>query len=104
MEKNVVENRCRQYRDQLVTLGDLEQFKVELLTEFKALLKGNGVQPGKKWLKTHEVRKMLGISAGKLLTLRINGTLPYTKIGGVIYYDQEDIQQMFTAKKFQHPK
>lgn len=91
------------YREQLITVDDLEQFKVELLTEFKTLLKGTGVQPGKKWLKTHEVRKMLGISSGKLLTLRINGTLPYTKIGGVIYYDQDDIQQMFIAKKFQHP-
>ncbi len=71
--------------------------------EFKVLLRGNGLQPGKKWLKTHEVRKMLNISSGKLLTLRINGTLPYTKIGGVIYYDQEDIQQMFSSRKFQHP-
>ena len=95
-------NSTKIYREQLITVDDLEQFKLELLTEFRALLKGNGTQPGKKWLKTHEVRKMLGISSGKLLTLRINGTLPYTKIGGVIYYDQEDIQQMFISKKFQH--
>ena len=96
------ENNPKIYREQLITVDDLEQFKLDLLTEFKALLKGNGTQSGKKWLKTDEVRKMLGISAGKLLTLRINGTLPYTKIGGVIYYDQEDIQQMFISKKFQH--
>lgn len=91
-------------RDQLVTIEDLEQFKSELLEAFKVLLKNNDLQPGKKWLKTHEVRKMLNISAGKLLTLRINGTLPYTRIGGVIYYDQDDIQQMFISGKFQHPK
>jgi hypothetical protein len=103
MEKKVIENRFRLHRDQLVTLGDLEQLKEELITEFKALLKGNGIQAGKKWLKTSEVRKMLGISPGKLLTLRVNGSLPYTRIGGVLYYDQDDIQQMFASKKFKHP-
>jgi hypothetical protein len=97
------QNNTKIYREQLITVDDLEQFKLDLLTEFKAILKGSGGQPGKKWLKTHEVRKMLGISSGKLLTLRINGTLPYTKIGGVIYYDHDDIQQMFASKKFQHP-
>jgi hypothetical protein len=75
---------------------------LELLELLKPLLKGNGTTPVKKWLKSDEVRKLLDISAGKLLTLRINGTLPYTKIGGVIYYDQDDINQMFSSRKFQH--
>jgi hypothetical protein len=34
---------------------------------------------------------MLGISPGTLQNLRINGTLPYTKVGGVIYYAYEDL-------------
>jgi hypothetical protein len=99
---NNLERKQKLYRDQLVTVDDLEQFKTELLESFKTLLKGNGIAPAKKWLKSHEVRKLLGISAGKLLTLRINGSLPYTKIGGVIYYDQEDIQKMFESRKFSH--
>jgi len=102
MGTSMMENKQRLYRDQLLTVGDLEQFKAELLAEFKALLKSGGVQPAKKWLKTSEVRKILDVSPGKLLTLRVNGTLPYTKIGGVIYYDQDDIQQMFSSRKFQH--
>ncbi|WP_113662422.1 helix-turn-helix domain-containing protein [Pedobacter nanyangensis] len=101
--KNPLENRPRLYREQLLTVEDMEQFKFELLEAMKKLLKSNGTPPPKKWLKTDEVRKILGISAGKLLNLRINGTLPYTKIGGVIYYDQDDIQQMFSSRKFQHP-
>ena len=51
-------------------------------------------QPGaksKKWLKSPEVRELLSISTGTLQNLRINGTLPYTKIGGVIYYDYDEI-------------
>lgn len=99
---NNLERKQKLYRDQLVTVDDLEQLKTELLESFKILLKGNGIAPVKKWLKSNEVRKLLGISAGKLLTLRINGSLPYTKIGGVIYYDQEDIQKMFESRKFSH--
>lgn len=101
--KNSLENRQRLYRDQLLTVEDLEHFKMELLELLRPVLKGNNNAQAKKWLKTEEVRKMLGISAGKLLTLRINGTLPFTKIGGVIYYDQDDISQMFSSRKFQHP-
>jgi hypothetical protein len=33
------------------------------------------------------------VSAGTLQTLRINGTLQYTKIGGIIYYDFDHIQK-----------
>jgi hypothetical protein len=29
-----------------------------------------------------------------LQTLRINGTIPYTKVGGIIFYDKKDIQQI----------
>jgi hypothetical protein len=55
-------------------------------------------QPTKKWLKTHEVRKLLNISPGTIQTLRTNGTLPYKKIGHIIYYDIADIQRMLDAK------
>jgi hypothetical protein len=41
----------------------------------------------------------LGLSIGKLQTLRINGTLAYTKIGGIIYYDHEDIVKMMESRK-----
>jgi len=45
------------------------------------------------------VKKLLGISPGTLQNLRINGTLPFTKIGGVILYDYEDIQKMLSNHK-----
>jgi hypothetical protein len=68
-------------------------FKQELLEELKELIIKLPTQQ-KKWLKSPEVRKMLGISPGTLQNLRINGTLPYTKIGGVVYYAYEDIQKV----------
>lgn len=89
------------FREQLITVDDLQDFKLELLNEIKTLLKGNGASLGKKWMKSEEVREMLGLSIGKLQTLRINGTLPFTKIGGVIYYDHEDIVNMMLSRKIQ---
>ena len=84
---------------QILTTDDLREFQEVLLEEIKKLLRQSGVQPTKKWLKSPEVRKMLAISPGTLQNLRINGTLPYTKIGGVIYYDYEDIQKMLADHK-----
>jgi len=87
---------------QIVTTDDLLELKVELLENFKRLLKEHGGQPSKKWLKSPEVRKLLDISPGTLQNLRINGTLPYTKMGGALYYDYEDIQKILLANKTQN--
>lgn len=83
----------------ILTIEDLHDFKKELLQELKSLFPNN--QPGnqKKWLKSKEVRNMLGISPGTLQTLRINGTIPYSKVGGVIYYDNDEIQRILYANK-----
>jgi len=77
---------------QILTTEDLQNFKSELFTELKAFLKTDAT-PIKKWLKSDEVKKILKVSPGTLQTLRINGTLQYTKIGGIIYYDYEHIQK-----------
>jgi len=86
---------------QILTTDDLKEFKVDMLEEIKKLLRQNGVQPVKKWLKSPDVRKLLSISPGTLQNLRVNGTLPYTKIGGVIYYDYDEIQKMLQGQKNQ---
>ena len=77
---------------QILTTEDLQTFKSELFTELKSLLKTDST-PVKKWLKSDEVKKILKVSPGTLQTLRINGTLQYTKLGGIIYYDYEHIQK-----------
>lgn len=82
----------------IITTDDLQTFKIELLEDIKRLLKESNGQPGKKWLKSYEVQKVLGISAGTLQTLRNNETIEYTKIGGVIYYDYNEIQKMLNPK------
>ncbi len=87
------------YRDQLVTLGDLKEFKDDLLLSIKAIIQGNAPQPGKKWLKSYEVKKLMNISTGTLQNLRANGTLPHSKIGGSIYYDADLINKVLAGQK-----
>lgn len=82
------------FRDQLITLGDLEKFKTELLADLQRLIQSPAQNQQKQWLKSVEVRKLLGISPGTLQTLRINGTLPFSKIGSLIYYKYEDIYRL----------
>lgn len=81
-------------RDQLLTVGDLEIFRTELIQEISDLLKNAIGSPAKKWLKSTEVKKLLGISTGTLQNLRINGTLSYSKIGGTAYYDYDEIAKL----------
>lgn len=76
----------------LLTQEDLHHFKTELFNELKGILK-HAADPPKKWLKSEEVKKILKVSPGTLQTLRINGTLQYTKLGGIIYYDFEHIEK-----------
>lgn len=83
---------------QIITQEDLTEFRLTLLQDLKDLLTKNG-QSEKKWLKSKEVRTLLNISPGTLQTLRINGTLTYTKVGGIIYYDQLDIDKLLSRNK-----
>ena len=77
---------------EIITKDDLRQFKTELLNDIKTIFKPQ--EKVKKWLKSAEVRKLLNISPGTLQNLRINGTLHYTKIGGMMYYKLEDITRL----------
>lgn len=82
---------------EVITKDDLHQLKEEILNEISALLEGRKEQ--KKWLKSTDVREMLGISPGTLQNLRVNGTLPFTKVGGTIYYAHEDVLKVLQKNK-----
>ncbi len=94
-------------RNRLVTLEDLREFqkelktdlKIELIMAFKAMIADQTQQPAKKWLKSWEVRKLLNLSPGTLQTLRDNGTIPFSKIGGIFYYDPTDIDKEIEKRK-----
>ena len=83
----------------IITTEDLQEFKLELLEKIKAMINHQSGFAQKKWLKSPEVRDLLSISPGTLQNFRINGTLPYSKVGGVIYYDYEEIQKVLEVNR-----
>jgi hypothetical protein len=89
---------------ELITKEDLNNFKSEVINEIKQILKSKGTnQNQKEWLKSYEVRKMLGISPGKLQNMRINGTIEFTQIGGLMFYKYEDIVKLMEQNKVRNP-
>jgi len=78
---------------EIITKEDLNEFRLQLLNDIKGLLGKPTGEPA-KWLKSYQVKNMLKISPGTLQNLRVNGTLRYTKIGGILYYKLEDIQKV----------
>lgn len=88
------------YRDQLLTIQDLVDFKQQLLSEIKDLLQQSPPRSEKQWLKAFEIKKMLRLSSGKLQYLRDKGVIPFKKLGGVTYYDLEKIQELMETPVF----
>lgn len=86
---------------EIITKEDLEQFGQKLITEIKAIL-GRPADEPRKWLKSYQVKNLLKISPNTLQKLREDGTLSFTKIGGILYYNYEDIVKVLdgnTKKK-----
>ena len=86
----------------IITTDDLRDFKMELLDDIKKLLSKKTNGQLKKYIKSSDVMNLLQVSPGTLQNLRINGTLPYTKVGGIIYYDTEEIQKVMDANRVHH--
>lgn len=90
----------------IITQEDLDNFKSDLLSQLKEFILTNPAlqktqtkeEPVQtKWLKSYQVQRLLGISPGTLQNLRINGTLPYTKLGGTLLYSNDDIQKIINS-------
>lgn len=79
----------------IVTREDLNRFKQELIEALKPVENNKN----KRFLRSAEVRKILGISAGTLQNMRINGDLPFSYIGTTIFYDYDQIVEIFNKNK-----
>ena len=77
-----------------ITKDDLNTIKLEIIEELKSVLV---LQPqtNPEFLRSSQVKKLLGCSDSKLETLRKNGTLSYTKVGGTLYYNYSEISNLF---------
>jgi excisionase family DNA binding protein len=85
--------------NQLATLDDLEKFRVKLMMDLKMMLEGQFGKTPKRWLKSQEVTQLLKISKGTLYALRASGKIPFTRIGGLIFYDAFEIERVLLAQK-----
>ncbi len=83
---------------EVITREDLNEFRTLLLADLKEILQTK-TQLTKQWLKSNEVRKLLNISPGTLQNLRVNGTITYTKIGGILYYSNADLEKLLESNK-----
>jgi hypothetical protein len=85
---------------EIITKEDLNEFRELLLNDFKAILQGKSIpENNAKWLKSYQVKNMLKISPGTLQNLRVNGTLSFTKVGGIIYYKYQDIVALLEGQE-----
>ena len=99
LEKQQKAQGNRFFPGQIITTEDLVVFKSELIDEIKSIFKEMMDHGGRRWLRSRDVQKLLGVSHGTLQNLRINGNLPYTKVGGMIFYDQGDIKKMIESNR-----
>ena len=68
-----------------LSLNDLADDEISNLIESTAL---------EDWIDNQDVSNMLHVSPRTLQTSRSNGTLPFSRIGGKIYYLRRDIQKI----------
>lgn len=80
---------------ELITQQHLDDLKTEIINEIKQCFQISATN--EIWLKSKEIRKILGCSEGTLVNLRSTGTLPYSKINGTIYYRKSDLDNLFNS-------
>lgn len=52
-----------------------------------------------RWIRSKQVKELLGISDSKLQTMRINRSLTYSQIDGTYFYDRDSIMQILEQNK-----
>lgn len=85
--------------DKPVTAGDLLLLREEIFREMNKVVGVKEAVPQRPWLKSHEVRKLLNISHGTLQHLRDSGQLKFSKVGGIMFYEVRDIEELINQPK-----
>lgn len=88
---------------EIITKEDLQEFEDRLINKIISIV-GKSTEEPKKWLKRYQVKNLLKISTNTLQTLRDNGALPFSKIGGILYYKYDDILKVLNdVRTNKHP-
>jgi len=81
---------------ELLTKRDLNELRQFLISDLKLLLKTNNQT---EWIRSVEAQELLNCSSSTLQNLRVNNILPYTKLGGTLYYDKGEIEEILKRNK-----
>jgi|TARA_B110000093_G_scaffold69529_1_gene75421 hypothetical protein len=84
-------------KNNLVTVQDLHNMKDEIISELETMTCKTTTH--KEWLRSAEVMEMLSVSTGTLQNFRINDDIPFTKIGGTLYYERKAILKILNDNK-----
>ena len=83
----------------VLTLEDLKSFKTELMSEVDQVIakatKDLNQLSKRQVVKNSDEKRILQVSDATLCNLRNNGVLPFAKIGGTIYYEKSDVEDLF---------
>jgi hypothetical protein len=82
---------------EIITREDLEAFRIRLLNDLKVIILSQsekGREPICESYRTKDVRKILGCSVNKLVSLRIARKIRWKKIGGTLYYNKDDVRRL----------
>ncbi|PCE63015.1 helix-turn-helix domain-containing protein [Sediminicola luteus] len=78
----------------IVTTEDLKVLREEILEGVIKILEGRREIRMEQWVKSNTLMDILKISPGTLQNLRANGTIPYTRLGRLIYYNLDEVQRI----------
>lgn len=88
---------------ELLTKNDFSEIKetlLQLTSEIKSLKQNSPLS--EKWLDNQDLCELLHISKRTLQNYRDHGTIPFSQIGGKIYYKASDVEKLLN-KHYVHP-
>lgn len=82
----------------VITAEDLERQLQKVVDEVKSAVTNNN-SSNVRWIRSKQVKELLGISDSKLQTMRINRSITYSQIDGTYFYDKESILSLLEQNK-----
>lgn len=87
-------------RNELTTVAELYELEERLYNRICSLMESS--KP-KAWVRTSELKKILGITDSTAQYLRNTGALPCSKIRGTYYYKYDDVMDLLERNKVDAP-
>ena len=82
----------------VINAEDLERQLQKVVDEVKSAVTNND-SSNVRWIRSKQVKELLGISDSKLQTMRINRSITYSQIDGTYFYDKESILSLLEQNK-----